>query len=74
MIITSIQALLDVNYKGTFNFEVDCPVHRDVKPFVKNGVEQTKLKMMPASLRQESEKYLYQIGKQMLEAYGCFEE
>jgi sugar phosphate isomerase/epimerase len=69
-----IQALLDINYKGTFNFEVDCPVHRSVMPFVKDGVEQTKLKMMPASLRQESEKFLYEIGKQMLEAYGCFEE
>ena len=46
---------------------------RSVIPFVKDGKEQTKLRKMPASLRQEAEIYLYKIGKQMLEAYGCYE-
>ncbi|MBQ8497371.1 MAG: sugar phosphate isomerase/epimerase [Clostridia bacterium] len=69
-----IQALLDIGYKGTFNFEADSPVFRNVIPFVKDGAEQTKLKMMPVALRQKAEAYLYEIGKQMLEAYGCFEE
>ena len=69
-----ITALLEIGYKGTFNFEADSPVWRSVIPFVKDGKEQTKLRKMPASLRQEAEIYLYKIGKQMLEAYGCFEE
>ncbi len=69
-----IQALLEIDYKGTFNFEVDAPISRDVMPFVKDGVEQTRLTRMSAAIRLESEKFLYQIGKQMLEAYDCYEE
>ncbi len=69
-----IQALLEIGYNGTFNFEADSPVNRDVMPFKKDGAEQTRLTRMPAALRQEAEKFLYQIGKQMLEAYDCYEE
>lgn len=69
-----IQALLDLGYQGTFNFEVDSPVWRSVIPFVKDGKEQRKLRKMPAALRQKAEMYLFEIGKQMLEAYDCFEE
>ena len=68
-----ISAILEIGYKGTFNFEADAPVWRSVIPFVKDGKEQRKLRKMPAFIRQEAEIYLYKIGKQMLEAYGCYE-
>jgi len=68
-------ALLEIGYRGTFNFEVDSPIRRvDPIPFVKDGEEQKKLDMMSPALRQKMEIFLYEIGKQMLEAYGCFEE
>jgi sugar phosphate isomerase/epimerase len=70
-----ISALLEIDYKGTFNFEVVNPVSRSgAIPFLKDGVEQKKLEMMSPALRQQMETYLYAIGKQMLEAYDCFEE
>ena len=65
----------NIDYKGTFNFEVDAPGFRsDAIPFVKDGVEQKKLELLPGHIREMSETMLYQIGKSMLEAYGCFEE
>jgi sugar phosphate isomerase/epimerase len=70
-----ITALLEIGYKGTFNFEVDSPVRRNgAIPFVKDGVPQNKLEMMSPALRLQMETYLYAIGKQMLETYNCFEE
>ncbi len=70
-----ISALLEIGYKGTFNFEVDNPVRRSgAIPFVKDGAEQKKLEMMSPELRQQMETFLFAIGKQMLEAYDCFEE
>jgi len=70
-----ISALIEIDYKGTFNFEVVNPVRRSgAIPFVKDGAEQNKLAMMPPELRLQMETYLYAIGKQMLEAYNCFEE
>ena len=70
-----ISALLEIGYKGTFNFEVDSPVRRSgAIPFVKDGVEQNKLEMMSPELRQQMETFLFAIGKQMLEKYDCFEE
>ncbi|MBQ9748204.1 MAG: sugar phosphate isomerase/epimerase [Clostridia bacterium] len=71
-----ISALLEIGYEGTFNFEVDAPAKRgDAIPFVKNGEEQqTKLHMMSPALRQQIETLVYATGKQMLEAYDCYEE
>ena len=70
-----ISALIEIDYKGTFNFEVDNPVRRSgAIPFVKDGEEQKKLEMMSPELRQQMETYLYAIGKQMLETYDCYEE
>ncbi|MBQ3490588.1 MAG: sugar phosphate isomerase/epimerase [Clostridia bacterium] len=70
-----ISALIEIDYKGTFNFEVDSPIRRvEPIPFVKNGEEQKKLDMMSPELRQKMEIFLYEIGKQMLETYNCFEE
>ena len=69
-----ISALLEIGYKGTFNFEVDNPVRRSgAIPFVKDGEEQKKLEMMSPELRQQMETFLFAIGKQMLEKYDCFE-
>ena len=70
-----ISALLEIGYQGTFNFEVDNPnIRTGAIPFAKDGVEQTKLERMSPALRQQVETFLYAIGKQMLEAYDCFEE
>ncbi len=69
-----LAALIEIGYKGTFNFEVDAPGARnDVKPFVKDGIEVTSLKMMTSELRLEADKILFAVGKYMLEAYECFE-
>ena len=70
-----ISALIEIDYKGTFNFEVVNPVRRNgAIPLIKDGEEQKKLAMMSPALRQQMETYLYAIGKQMLEAYNCYEE
>jgi sugar phosphate isomerase/epimerase len=70
-----ISALLEIGYAGTFNFEVDNPVRRSgAIPYIKDGEEQKKLEMMSPALRQQMEVFLYAIGKQMLEVYGCYEE
>lgn len=70
-----ISALLEIGYKGTFNFEVDNPVRRtEAIPFIKDGTEQKKLEMMSHELRLQMETFLFAIGKQMLEKYDCFEE
>lgn len=70
-----ISALIEIDYKGTFNFEVVNPVRRNgAIPLIKDGEEQKKLAMMSPALRQQMEIYLYAIGKQMLEAYNCYEE
>ena len=69
-----ISALLEIGYKGTFNFEVDNPVRRSgAIPFTKDGEEQKKLEMMSPELRLQMETFLFAIGKQMLEKYDCFE-
>ncbi len=69
-----LSALLETGYQGTFNFEVDSPTTRaDVMPFMKNGEEVKKVKMMSPALRLHAETFLYAIGRQMLEAYDCFE-
>ncbi len=66
-----ITALLEVGYKGTFNFEVDAPgMRNDRIPFA--GEE--KISMLSPAIRLQTEKLLYRIGKHMLETYHCFEE
>ncbi len=70
-----ITALLEIGYKGTFNFECDAPGARsNAIPFEKDGVAQEKLAVLPKEIRTMSETMLYQLGKKMLEAYDCFEE
>ncbi len=68
-------ALLEIGYKGTFNFEADNPVRRsNTIPFMKDGEEVKLLGQMPAWMRVEVEKMQYMIGKYILESYDCFEE
>ncbi len=69
-----ISALIDIEYRGYFNFEVDNPVRRwGGISFKKDGVPQETLSMMSPALRMECEKLQYAIGKELLEAYGIFE-
>ena len=75
-----IQALIDVNYDGYFNFEAsytllhsqNLPRYR--KSWVHNGVEVKTLLNPSVELKSRAVDLLYDIGKYMLEAYNCFEE
>ena len=75
-----MQALLDVHYDGYFNFEASytllhqCnnPHHRE--PWEHNGKTITKLLNPSLDLKQKAVDLLYDIGKYLLEAYGCFED
>ncbi len=70
-----MNALIDINYKGYFNFEVDNPVRRwGGLNFVQNEKEVHALAMMSPALRRKCEKMQYTVGKYMLETYGVFEE
>ena len=69
-----ITALLEIDYKGTFNFEVDAPSWQYANSLGKEGKGQGKFKQRPVFMRQEAEKFLYKIGKEMMESYDCFEE
>jgi hypothetical protein len=67
-----MNGLLDIGYNGYFTFEVGGiftpPTQK--RPFEKD----TRLQKAPLALKRAAEKYLYDLGKCVLEAYGCFEE
>ncbi|MBO4217852.1 MAG: sugar phosphate isomerase/epimerase [Clostridia bacterium] len=63
-----IKALIDVGYKGTFNFEVDAP--KGLMRFISGKDE---LKEDAREILRQHERLLYTIGKTMLTKYGCFE-
>ena len=75
-----MQGLLDVNYKGFFNFEAsysllhheNLPYHR--KPWEHNGETVTKLLDPSVALKQKATDLLYECGKYILETYDVFEE
>lgn len=75
-----MQGLLDVDYKGPFNFEASYtlmhteypPYHR--QPWVHNGETVTKLFNPPIELKKQAVDLLYDIGKHILSTYNCFEE
>lgn len=68
-------ALIEVGYKGTFNFEADGPQPRPGKlPFAPNGKPIEKLARMSPALREQADALLYNIGKYILQTYDCFEE
>lgn len=64
--------LLDIGYNGYFTFEVggfftSPKVRREYLP-------STRLAKAPLELRDAFERYLYELGRCVLEAYNCFEE
>ena len=64
--------LLDIGYNGYFTFEVGkffTPADTR-RPFSRD----TRLASAPIELRDAFERYLYELGKCVLEKYGCFEE
>ncbi len=64
--------LQDIGYRGYFTFEVGgiyTPASRR-RPYSAD----TRLANPPLALKCAAERYLYELGKCVLEAYGCFEE
>ena len=75
-----VQGLIDVDYKGFFNFEasysllhhLNLPYHR--QPWERNGEAVTKLLDPSVALKQKATDLLYECGKYILETYGIYEE
>ena len=67
-----MNGLIDIDYKGYFTFEVGGVFLSADKrrPYERD----TRLASAPLALKKAYEKYLYELGKCVLEAYGCFEE
>jgi sugar phosphate isomerase/epimerase len=67
-----MNGLLDIGYDGYFTFEVGGFFNPASKrrPFERD----TRLASAPLELRDAFERYLYELGKCVLEKYGCFEE
>lgn len=67
-----MNGLLDIGYNGYFTFEVGAfftPAQRR-RPYPRDE----RLIGAPVELRDAFERYLYELGKCVLEKYGCFEE
>ena len=67
-----MNGLKDIGYNGYFTFEVGgifTPPDKK-RPFEKD----TRLQKAPLALKRAAEGYLYELGRCVLEAYGCFEE
>lgn len=69
-----LQALKDIDYKGTFNFEVVFPARKANAVFNHKGQKITKLQMLPLSLWQKFNAVIYDMGRYMLETYDMYEE
>ena len=68
-----LQGLKDINYQGTYNFEV-MSATRSIRPsFTYNGEVVRTLEFFPIHLWKMAHTYLYEIGKYMLETYDVFE-
>ncbi len=67
-----MHGLEEIGYDGYFTFEIGgiFKSARDRRPFPAD----TRLANAPLSLKCAAEKYLYELGRCVLEAYGCFEE
>ena len=66
-----MHGLIDIGYKGYFTFESGNIL---LPPNKRRPYEADKrLQRAPLALRLEAEKFLYAIGKTVLEAYDCFE-
>jgi sugar phosphate isomerase/epimerase len=67
-----MNGLLDIGYNGYFTFEVGgifLPANKR-RPYERD----TRLARAPLALRLAMERYLYELGKCVLESYNCFEE
>ena len=67
-----MNGLKDIGYNGYFTFEVGgifTPPDKK-RPFEKD----TRLQKAPLALKRAAEGYLYELGRCVLEAYGCVEE
>ena len=67
-----MQGLINIGYKGAFNFETAMMFTPPTKRRAFNGEQ--KLHAVARSVRVASQKMLYEIGKSTLEAYGVFED
>ena len=67
-----MHGLFDIGYKGYFTFEVG-DVFTPSK-MRRSYEKDTRLKAAPIELRDAYERYLYELGKCILEKYDCFEE
>ena len=67
-----MNGLLDIGYKGYFTFEVGgfFAPSKNRRQYPRD----TRLLTPPIELRDAFERYLYELGKCILEKYGCFEE
>ncbi|OPZ28862.1 MAG: fructoselysine 3-epimerase [Lentisphaerae bacterium ADurb.BinA184] len=75
-----MQGLLDAGYRGYFTFEA-CHILRDGRDWPNyrrewhyRGQKVTRLMDVPVDLKRQAVALLYQIGKHILQEYGCFEE
>ena len=67
-----MNGLLDIGYRGYFTFEVGgifLPANKR-RPYERD----TRLSRAPLTLRLAMERYLFELGKCVLESYDCFEE
>ena len=75
-----MQALVDINYDGYFNFEASYTLIRQEnlpyrrKAWEHDGKTVTTLLNPSVTLKQRAVDLLFDVGQHILEAYGCFEE
>ena len=67
-----LSGLCDIGYNGYFTFEVGSFFSKSEKR--RSYPRDTRLATPPIELRDSFERYLYEMGKCILEKYGCFEE
>lgn len=67
-----MNGLFDINYGGYFTFEVGAFFTGADKR--RKYERDTRLAAAPIELRDAFERYLYELGKCVLQKYGCFEE
>ncbi len=68
-----LQALIDIDYRGTFNLELEDPRPVWKKDFIYNGVSQNRLYYATDEMRIISREASYRIVKLMLQEYGLAE-
>ncbi len=65
-----LQALIDIDYKGTFNLEVEDPRPVWKKDFIYNGEKQHKLYYATDEIRKITREASYKIARLVLQTYG----